>query len=113
MVEAQDGRYQTLYRRSLHDRETFWASAAEAIQWDKPWERVLDDSNPPDYRWFVGGELNTCRNALDVHVESGRGEQAALIYDSAVTGRKKTFTFKTLRDEVALFAGVLADQGVR
>ena len=113
MVEAQDGRYQTLYRRSLHDRETFWASAAEAIQWDKPWERVLDDSNPPDYRWFVGGELNTCRNALDVHVESGRGEQAALIYDSAVTGRKKTFTFKTLRDEVALFAGVLVDQGVR
>lgn len=113
MVEAQDGRYQTLYRRSLHDRETFWASAAEAIQWDKPWERVLDDSNPPDYRWFVGGELNTCRNVLDVHVESGRGEQAALIYDSAVTGRKKTFTFKTLRDEVALFAGVLADQGVR
>jgi len=113
MVEAQDGRYQTLYRRSLHDRETFWASAAEAIQWDKPWERVLDDSNPPDYRWFVGGELNTCRNALDVHVESGRGEQAALIYDSAVTGRKKTFTFKTLRDEVAVFAGVLADQGVR
>ena len=113
MVEAQDGRYQTLYRRSLHDQETFWASAAEAIQWDKPWERVLDDSNPPDYRWFVGGELNTCRNALDVHVESGRGEQAALIYDSAVTGRKKTFTFKTLRDEVAVFAGVLADQGVR
>lgn len=113
MVEAQDGRYQTVYRRSLLDRETFWASAAEAIQWDKPWERVLDDSNPPDYRWFVGGQLNTCRNALDVHVESGRGEQAALIYDSAVTGRKKTFTFKTLRDEVALFAGVLADQGVR
>lgn len=113
MAEPQDGRYQDIYRRSLNDREAFWAEAAAAVSWDKPWEQVLDSSNPPDYRWFVGGELNTCRNALDVHVEGGRGDQVALIYDSAVTGAKQRFTFRSLRDEVALFAGVLAEHGVK
>ena len=62
------------YQRSLEEREAFWADAAAAIDWDEPWERVLDDS-----RWFVGGRLNTCFNALDRHVERGRGDQPALI----------------------------------
>jgi propionyl-CoA synthetase len=105
-------RFEDVYRRSLEDPEGFWAEAAAAIDWDEPWERVLDDSRAPFYRWFSGGRLNTCHNALDRHVEGGRAEQLALIYDSPVTGTKATFTYRELRDEVARFAGALAAQGV-
>ena len=105
-------RYAELHARSLSDPESFWAEAAEAIHWTKRWERVLDDSNPPSYRWFTGGELNTCYNALDLHVENGRGDQAALIYDSPVTDTGRRYTYAELRDEVACFAGVLAGLGV-
>ena len=105
-------RYAELHARSLSDPESFWADAAEAIHWTKRWERVLDDSNPPSYRWFTGGELNTCYNALDLHVENGRGDQAALIYDSPVTDTGRRYTYAELRDEVACFAGVLAGLGV-
>ena len=105
-------RYAELHARSLSDPESFWADAAEAIHWTKRWERVLDDSNPPSYRWFTGGELNTCYNALDLHVENGRGDQAALIYDSPVTDTGRRYTYAELRDEVARFAGVLAGLGV-
>ena len=83
--------YQDIYTRSLEDPEGFWAEAAKDIDWYKPAEKILDDSNIPFYRWFQGGELNTCYNALDRHVENGRGDQAALIYDSPVTGTKKTY----------------------
>ena len=106
------GRYAEVHARSLSDPESFWAEAAEAIHWTKRWERVLDDSNPPSYRWFAGGELNTCYNALDLHVESGRGDQPALVYDSPVTGTKRRYTYRELRDETARFAGVLAGAGV-
>ena len=105
-------RYQEIYRRSIADPEGFWGEAAAAVHWDKPFERVLDDSNPPFYRWFPGGILNTCYNALDVHVEAGRAGQLALIHDSPVTGRVRSFTFRELRDATARFAGVLAGQGV-
>ena len=101
-----------MHARSLADADGFWAEAAEAIHWDKPWSSVLDASNPPFYRWFAGGELNTCYNALDLHVETGRGGQAALIYDSPVTETVKSFTFEELRDTVALLAGGLASLGV-
>jgi len=73
---------------------------------------VLDDSRQPFYRWFVGGEVNTCYNALDLHIEEGRGDQPALIYDSPVTSASKTFTYRELRDRVAGFAGALARLGV-
>ena len=79
------GRYQEIYDRSIADKEGFWAEAAESLSWYKKWDRVLDDSNAPFYRWFEGGMVNTCFNALDRHIENGRGEQAALIYDSPVT----------------------------
>ena len=105
-------RFDEVYRRSLEDPDGFWAEAATAIDWDEPWERVLDDSREPFYRWFSGGRLNTCHNALDRHVEGGRAEQLALIYDSPVTGTGATFTYQELRDEVARFAGALAAQGV-
>ncbi len=106
------GSYADVFRRSLEDPEGFWAEAAEAVHWHKRWERVLDDSDAPFYRWFSGGELNTCYNALDVHVEGGRGEQTALIYDSPVTGTVATFSYRELRDTVAAFAGALAERGV-
>jgi propionyl-CoA synthetase len=107
------GIYRSLYVRSLEDPQGFWGEVAEAVHWSKKWERVLDDSNKPFYRWFTGGELNTCYNALDLHVEQGRAEQAALIYDSPVTDTVRTFSYKELRDDVARFAGCLAAQGVR
>ncbi len=104
--------YDDLYRRSLEDPKGFWADAAGALHWDRPWEKVLDDSNPPFYRWFVGAECNTCYNALDRHVAGGRADQLALIYDSPVTGTLRKYTYRELRDTVATFAGVLKDRGV-
>ena len=104
--------YRELHQRSLEDKEAFWAEAAEQIHWDKKWDKVLDDSNPPFYRWFTGGKLNTCYNALDRHVEGGRADQAALIYDSPVTGNKQTYSYRELRDEVAKLAGALKALGV-
>jgi propionyl-CoA synthetase len=106
------GRFDEVYRRSLEDPEGFWAEAAAAIDWDEPWERVLDDSRAPFYRWFTGGRLNTCHNAVDRHVEGGRADQLALIHDSPVTGTTATFTYCELRDAVARFAGALAAEGV-
>jgi propionyl-CoA synthetase len=98
-------------RRSLEDPEGFWGEIAQDIDWIKRWDRVLDDSNKPFFRWFTGAKLNTCYNAVDRHVET-RGNQAALIYDSAVTHTRKTYTYRQLRAEVALFAGALAADGV-
>jgi len=105
-------RYDEAYAKSLQDPNEFWAQAAKDCHWYKKWDKVLDDSNKPFYRWFVGGELNTCYNALDYHVVNGLGDQPALIYDSPVTDTIKTYTYRQLRDETALFAGVLAAQGV-
>ena len=82
------------------------------MDWYRPWDRVLDGSRPPFYRWFPGGVLNTCHNALDRHVETGKGDRIALIYDSPVTGTVKTFTYRDLRDRVARCAGGLRDLGV-
>jgi propionyl-CoA synthetase len=106
------GRFDEVYRRSLDDPEAFWAEAAAAIDWVEPWGRVLDDSGAPFYRWFAGGRLNSCHNALDRHVEGGRAEQPALIYDSPVTNAVETFTYRQLLDAVARFAGALSAQGV-
>jgi propionyl-CoA synthetase len=106
------GRFQEVYRRSLEDPEGFWAEAATGIDWVTPAERVLDDSAAPFYRWFAGGQLNTCFNALDRHVDGGRADQLALIYDSPITGSAATYTYRELRDAVALFAGALRAQGV-
>jgi propionyl-CoA synthetase len=106
------GRFDEIYRRSLEEPEAFWAEAAAGIDWVEPWKQVLDESQAPVYRWFRGGRLNTCHNALDRHVERGRGDQAALIYDSPVTGTTAAFTYRELRDVVARFAGALVALGV-
>ncbi|MCO5761510.1 MAG: propionyl-CoA synthetase [Chromatiaceae bacterium] len=104
--------YDEVYRRSLSDPEGFWGEAAQAIHWDKPWDKVLDDSRPPFYRWFAGGMLNTCYNAVDRHVEAGRGDQIAIIHDSPVTQSQRKISYAELQDLVARFAGVLAGLGV-
>ncbi|ACV78767.1 propionyl-CoA synthetase [Nakamurella multipartita] len=106
------GVYERIRQASLDDPETFWLDAAGALDWSVRPARALDGSAAPFYRWFPDGELNVCANALDRHVEAGRGEQAALIYDSPVTGTVTTRTYRELRDEVARFAGVLRDLGV-
>ena len=106
------GEYAENYRRSLTDREGFWLDAAGAIDWDREPTRALDDSAAPMYRWFPDGELNTCFNALDRHVRDGRGEQPALIWDSAMSGVVQTWTYRELLDRVARFAGALRAQGV-
>ena len=111
-AERRAGRFQPVYRHSLDQPEEFWAQAAAEIDWVQPWERVLDDSRAPFYRWFAGGRLNTCYNALDRHVERGRADQLALIYDSPVTSTVRTFSYGELRDEVARFAGALVARGV-
>ncbi|HNB27654.1 MAG TPA: AMP-binding protein, partial [Alphaproteobacteria bacterium] len=106
------GGYTIAHQRSLREPEAFWAEAAQEIAWTKPWSRVLDDSRKPFYRWFPDAELNTCHNLLDRHVESGRADQAALIYDSPVTGTVRSYTYRQMRDETARFAGALAKLGV-
>lgn len=107
------GTYEEVYGRWQNAPESFWAELAEGIHWYKKWDRVLDASRPPFYRWFTGGTVNTCYNALDRHVEQGRGNQPALIYDSPVTRTIKTFSYRELLDEVARFAGVLVCQGIQ
>ncbi|MDT5180742.1 MAG: propionyl-CoA synthetase [Mycobacterium sp.] len=104
--------YRELFDTSIEDACAFWADAARAVTWTRAPQRILDDSNPPFYRWFPDGELNTCANALDRHVDQGRGDQAALIYDSPLTGTKRTYTYRQLLDETSRFAGVLRSLGV-
>jgi len=110
---AKSSNYDAVHARSLSDPEGFWAEAAGGIDWIHKWDRVVDRSNAPFYRWFVGGQLNTCHNAVDRHVSNGRGDQAAIIYDSPVTETVKTITFRQLKDETARFAGALTELGVR
>jgi propionyl-CoA synthetase len=110
--ESNAGRYREVYARAASDPEAFWGAAAEALSWDRPWDAVLDTSNSPFNRWFVGGSFNTAYNALDRHIEEGRGDQLALIYDSPVTGSQRKYSYRELCDEVARFAGALVDAGV-
>ena len=102
--------YAETYRRSLERPEEFWAEAAEAIDWERRWDRVLDDGRPPFFRWFAGGTLNTCWNAVDRHVAAGRGERIALIWDSPVTGQIGHYTYLELRGghNWALWRGMAA-----
>jgi propionyl-CoA synthetase len=104
--------YAEVYEQSLRDPNGFWGEAATAIDWEREPTVVLDSSRAPLYRWFSDGQLNTCFNALDRHVDRGRADQAALIYDSPVTGTQRTYSFADLRDEVARVAGGLRELGV-
>ena len=107
------GNYEKQYKESIQNPEQFWGAAADSVNWYKKYTKVLDDTNKPFYRWFTGGEMNTCYNAVDFHVENGRGDQPALIYDSPITGKIKRFTYRELLDQVARFAGVLSVRGAQ
>lgn len=104
--------YATAHRLSITDPDAFWLEVAEGIDWTTPPTTAVDGSRPPFYRWFPDGELNTSYNCIDRHVEAGRGDQAAYIYDSAVTGTKETITYSQLLQQVSAFAGALAAEGV-
>jgi propionyl-CoA synthetase len=104
--------YEETFAQSIHEPDAFWGEAAEEIKWEKKWEKVLDDSRKPFYRWFTGGELNSCYNAVDYHVEEGRGDQVAIIYDSPVTDTIQKITYSEFLDGVSRFAGVLTSLGV-
>ena len=106
------GQFDEVYQRALDDPETFWTEAAASIDWSRPFDKILDDSNSPFNKWFPGAECNTCYNAVDRHVEAGRGEQNAIIYDSPITGKKGKITYRELQEKVAQFAGILRDLGV-
>ena len=104
--------YQSAYAQSMADPNEFWGNAAKLVKWDKNPKVILDDSNPPLYRWFSDGMLNTCYNALDRHVIDGRADQPAVIHESAITGKSLTLTYAQMLEKVARFAGALRMAGV-
>ncbi|MDX9787802.1 MAG: propionyl-CoA synthetase [Desulfobacterales bacterium] len=104
--------YETVYRQSIENPDEFWRGPADDCKWFTKYNQVLDDSNKPFYRWFPGGSVNTCYNAVDFHIENGLGSQVALIYDSPVTNTIKKYTYTELRDEIARLAGAMAAKGV-
>jgi len=104
--------YEKIYHQSIANREAFWLDAARDIHWDKFPETALDETSPPFYRWFPDGQTNACYNAVDFHVENGRADQTAIIYDSAVTDQSAKFTYLELKDRVSRVAGMLQARGV-
>ena len=106
------GEFKTLYQHSIDKPEAFWAEAARLVHWIKAPTQILDDSEPPFYRWYPDGVINACYNAVDLHVDEGNGERLALIYDSPVTNQKINYTYSELRDATAKLAGALKAMGV-
>ena len=106
-------KFKEIYSDSINKPETFWKEISDDIFWFRKPNKVLNKSNPPFYKWFEDGTTNTCYNALDLHIDQGRGDKTALIYDSPITGNKAKFTFKELRDKVSKFAGALKNQGIQ
>ncbi|MBA2464547.1 MAG: AMP-binding protein, partial [Nocardioidaceae bacterium] len=104
--------YHAEHARSISDPEGYWGEQALLVDWIRKPSRILDSDHPPFYRWFPGATLNTCYNALDRHVVAGHGDRAALIYDSPVTGTRRTFSYAQLLEQVAAFAGALRSFGV-
>ena len=104
-------KYQEFHRRSIEDRDAFWGEQARLVDWHKPYEKVLDYAKPPFAKWFVGGEINLCHNAVDRHLKD-RANQPALIYISTETGEQKTYTYAELHAEVQRMAAVLQSLGV-
>jgi propionyl-CoA synthetase len=111
-IQGSIMKYNEAFRESIDNPEAFWGGVAEDITWDKKWDRVLDDSNPPFYRWFSGGMLNTCYNAVDHHCEQGGGDRTAVIYDSPVTGGVRKYTYTELKERVSKIAGLLKELNV-
>jgi len=106
-------KYLDIYKDSINNKEKFWQNISEEIFWYKKPSTILNSSNPPFYKWFEDGVTNTCYNAVDYHVKRGRGDRLAIIYDSPITGAKKTYTFNQLKEQVAKFAGALKNLGLK
>ena len=104
--------YRDFHRRSLDDREGFWADEAKLVHWGKAFSRVLDYSRPPFTKWFVGGETNLCYNAVDRHV-ARRGDQKALVWISTEVGETRSFTYQELFQEVNRVAAMMQSLGVK
>ena len=104
--------YERVHRRSIESPGEFWLEAARTLTWDSAPSIGVDTSDSPANAWFPDGQINACRNALDVHVDAGMGERVALIHDSPVTGTVTRFTYRELLDAVARFAGALRGLGV-
>ena len=99
-------RYKEVYKRSVEYPKEFWAEQAAELQWTKPWKEILDtDSSTPASLWFKGGEVNVCENALDVHVQNGRGDQAAIIFQSNYSDTRYSLSYADLLDKVSKFSG--------
>ena len=105
-------KFQEIYESSINNPEKFWKEISNDIFWFKKPTKILNKSNPPFYKWFEDGVTNTCYNALDYHIDKGRGDKVALIYDSPITGNKAKFSFKDLKNKVSKFAGALINQGI-
>ena len=106
-------KFNKIYEQSIRNPESFWREASNDIFWFKKPTKILNKSNPPFYKWFGDGVTNTCYNALDIHIDQGKGKKTALIYDSPITGNKSKFTYEELRSKVSKFAGALKDQEVK
>ena len=105
-------KFNKIYTESINHPEKFWQEASNDIFWFKKPTKILNKSNPPFYKWYENGITNTCYNALDIHIDKGKGKQTALIYDSPITGTKNKFSYEELRTKVSKFAGALKNQGV-
>ncbi|XP_037951461.1 acyl-CoA synthetase short-chain family member 3, mitochondrial-like [Teleopsis dalmanni] len=112
LSEVHDPVYLDAYRRSLLNPTDFWGQQSQLIDWDRPWDCVLDNSNPPFTKWFVGGYVNACYNAIDRHVLNGNGDKVALIHDSPLTQTVRHVTYQELYDQITLLAGGMANLGV-
>uniref|UniRef100_A0A8C7N264 Acyl-CoA synthetase short-chain family member 3, mitochondrial n=1 Tax=Oncorhynchus kisutch TaxID=8019 RepID=A0A8C7N264_ONCKI len=111
-LTTNNNAYDEAFRTARNAPEQFWGEAAQNVTWFEPWSRTMDNGDAIFPKWFAGGKLNVCHNAVDRHVESGRGDQPAIIYDSPVTGTKQTITFRELQEQVSRLAGVLVKRGV-
>jgi len=105
-------KFSQIYLNSIKNPENFWKKVSDDIFWFKKPTKILNKTNPPFYKWYEDGITNTCYNALDIHIDQGRGDKTALIYDSPITGNKKKFTYKELREKVSKFSGALKNQGI-
>ena len=106
-------KYHDIYQRSIQKPEVFWSEIANDIFWYKKPTKILNSDKPPFYKWFQDGITNTCYNAVDLHVEKGKGEKTAIIYDSPITNSQKKITYNQLKDQVSIFAGALVNQGIK
>ena len=106
-------KFNKIYQESIQNPEKFWQNVSEDIFWFKKPTKILNKSKPPFYKWFEDGVTNTCYNAIDIHIDQGKGDKIALIYDSPITNKKAKFTYKELREKISKFAGALDNQGIK